>query len=135
MSHLCFDARLAAKHRHGPGRPPSVECHCPRRVFSHSTDRSGILRHQRIGGQQRDALDHRLRNEDAVKRVLVYWRQTVEGDGVLTGNRQLGIAIIQETTAQKPGVYPKIAPAETMLDRDLPQAGRTEDRLVLRIIE
>src|SRR5271167_2043247 len=102
---------------------------------SHSTDRSWVLRHQRIGGHQGDALDHRLRNENAVERVLVYWRQTVEGDGVLTGDRQLAIAIVQETAAQKPGVCPKIASAEAVLDRDLPQAGRAEDRLILRIIE
>jgi hypothetical protein len=60
---------------------------------------------------------------------------TVEGDGVLTGDRQLAIAIIQETAAKKPSVSPKIASAEAVLDRDLPQAGRAEDRLILRIIE
>src|SRR5438477_2985230 len=54
---------------------------------------------------------------------------------MFAGDRQLVIAVIQETAAQEPGVDPKIGAAETVLDRDLPQAGRTEDRRVLRIIE
>jgi len=51
------------------------------------------------------------------------------------GDRQLAIAIIQETAAQQPGIDPKIAAAEAVIDRHLPEIGRTEDRLVLEIIE
>jgi len=50
-------------------------------------------------------------------------------------DRQLTIAIIQQTAAQQPGIDPKIGSAEAALDRDLPETGRTEDRLVLEIIE
>jgi hypothetical protein len=39
---------------------------------------------------------------------------------VLTGDRELAIVITQQTAVQKPGVYPKIAAAEAVLDRDLP---------------
>jgi hypothetical protein len=99
------------------------------------SDRRRVLRNQRVGGQQGDAFDHRLHDQDAVIRILVYWRQIVERDGVFAGDRQLIITVIQETAAQKPGVGPKIAATEAVLDRDLPQAGRTEDRLVPRIVE
>jgi hypothetical protein len=70
------------------------------RPTSHLSDRRRILRNQRIRGQQGDAFDHRLGDQDAVEGVLVDRRQAVERDGVLARDQQLAIAVIQKTATQ-----------------------------------
>jgi len=62
-------------------------------------------------------------------------RQTVERYGVLAGDRQLVITIIQQTATQNSGMHSKIAAPKPALDRNLPQARRTEDRNILRVVE
>ena len=56
-------------------------------LFSHFPHRAGVLRDEGIRRQQSDALNPRLRNQEAVKRVLVKHRQTVHGDGMFTADR------------------------------------------------
>src|SRR5215471_17332304 len=62
-------------------------------------------------------------------------RQTVERYGVLAGDRQLVITIIQQTATQNSGMHSKIAAPKPELDRNLPQARRTEDRNAVRVVE
>ncbi len=56
---------------------------------------SGVLGDDRVGGQQQDALDCRLRDEQAIEGVLVDRRQTGDRDGMLAGDRELVIAVVQ----------------------------------------
>ena len=66
----------------------------PREIFLDRADRSGILRHQRIGGKERNALYGGLRNQDPVKRVFVNGRQALGGDHVIAADRQFTVAIV-----------------------------------------
>ena len=61
---------------------------------SNLAHRRGILRHSRIGGQQRNAFDDALRHQDAVERVAVQRRQVGNRYGVFAGDRQLAIAVV-----------------------------------------
>jgi len=56
---------------------------------SDALHRSGILCHQRIGSQQRNAFDHALRDQYAVERILVKRRQGSDRYRVLPGDREL----------------------------------------------
>ena len=60
----------------------------------HLPHRRGISRDDRIGGQQHDAFDDALGDQEPVERVLVQLRQVGNGDGVLSGDRQLAIAVV-----------------------------------------
>src|SRR3546814_11336421 len=49
--------------------------------------------------------------------------------------RQLQVAVVRQATAYQPGVELEVGTAEAALDRDFPEADRTEARLVRRIFE
>src|SRR3546814_17146239 len=49
--------------------------------------------------------------------------------------RQLQVAVVRQATAYQPGVELEVGTAEAALDRDFPEADRTESRLVRRIFE
>lgn len=86
--------------------------------------RAGISSNQRVGGQQDDALDHRLGDENPVERVLVNRRQGVDRNAVFAGDRQFVVAVIEQAPAQYPCVDLEIVSAEAALDGDFPQAQR-----------
>jgi hypothetical protein len=89
----------------------------------------------RVGGQQEDALDCRLRDEHAIEGVLVDRRQIVDRHGMLAGDREPVIAVVQQASAQEPRIGAKIAAAEAGFERDLPQARRAEHQLVASIVD
>ena len=59
--------------------------------------------------------------------------QTVDRNGVFTGNSQFLITIVQQPTAQHPCIYLKIGTPKASFDDDFPKAGRTEKQFVQAI--
>ena len=59
------------------------------------TAQSGVAR------EQRDALADCLSQQEAVERVPVQSRQAVDADGVLAGDGQFGVAIIEQCPSQQ----------------------------------
>jgi len=57
-------------------------------------------------------------------------RQALNGHRVLTGNRQLEIAVIEKTLAQPAGIDAEVFPSQGGLDRDLPNAYNTKNQFV-----
>src|SRR5665647_1407198 len=54
---------------------------------------------------------------------------------MLTRNRQLDVAVIEQPSAQQPRFDTEVFPAERVLDRDFPQTRGAEEELVLRVVE
>jgi acyl-CoA synthetase (NDP forming) len=102
-------------------------------VMTISGHRRGILRHDRIGGQQRDPFGDRLRHEEAIESVLVNRRQYPDGNDMLAGDRELIVAVGQQPAPQQPRIDPEILAPERILDDDFPQACRAEQQFVLRV--
>jgi len=98
-------------------------------------DRARIAREQGIGGEQGDPLHQCLGDQDAVERVFVQRRQEVEGDRVGTRDRHFGVAVVEQTAAEQPGVGVDVGPAKLVFDRDLPQAGSAEEQIVGGVFE
>lgn len=98
---------------------------------SDASHRPGVLRHHRIRGQQGDAFDNRLCDQDAVERIFVKWWQGVDGQRVFATDRQLDIPVIQQPAAQQSSVDQEIVATEAALDGDFPQAGGAEDKFVV----
>jgi hypothetical protein len=89
----------------------------------------------RVGSEQRDPLDERLREQKPVEWILVQRRKAIDVDGVLAGDRKLRVAVIQERATQDARLDAEIIAAEGGLDRDLPQARGAEKKFVGRIVE
>src|SRR5438093_8968356 len=102
---------------------------------SDPSDRSAIARHLRVGGEKRDAFDEGLRDEESIERILMQWREHVDIHGVLAGDRQLGVAVVEKSAAQEARLDAKVLAAEGVLDRDFPETGGAEDQLVFQIVE
>src|SRR5690606_18181883 len=58
------------------------------------------------------------------------WRQLVDSRCMLTGNRQLDIAIVEQTATQQVRVGSKLVATKTVLDGDFPNTGGTKPQLV-----
>ena len=76
-----------------------------------------------VGGEKRDALDENLRDQEAIERILMQRRQRSDIYGVLAGEGQLGVTIVEKSAAQKARLDTKILSAEGVLDCNLPQTG------------
>lgn len=63
------------------------------------------------------------------------WRQIGDRRGVLDGDGQLVIAVVDEATTQQPRISPKIGAPEPGFDRDLPKAHHAEQRLVVGVFD
>jgi len=81
----------------------------------------------RVGGKKRDAFDEGLRDQEAIERILMQRRERVDVHGVLAGDRQLGIAIVEKSAAEKPRFHPEVVATEGVLDRNFPEACGAED--------
>ena len=57
-------------------------------------------------------------------------RQVVYVNGMLTCDGQFGIAVVEQGAPQQARIHPKVLSPQAALDRDLPQAGRTEQEFV-----
>ena len=87
---------------------------------SNAPNRSGILRHYRIAGEQGNAFDNCLRHQNAVERVFVNRRQSFSSDNVVARDGQFAVAIVEQAATEQPGVGSKIFSAQSALDRYLP---------------
>jgi len=68
-------------------------------------------------------LHYRLRHEQAVERVFMNRRQTVDRDRVHARDRQFPIAVIEQPPPQQARIHLEIVAPESLFDGDLPQAG------------
>ncbi len=66
-----------------------------------------VLGHDRIVGEQRNALDCRLGHQNTIKGVFMNGWQTFDGNDVFADNRQFAVSIIQQAAAQQTGLDPK----------------------------
>jgi hypothetical protein len=62
-------------------------------------------------------------------------RQAFNKDSVRTGDGQFKVAVIQQTSPEQTGVYLEVVAAQTVFDRDFPQAGGAEKQVVTRIFQ
>ena len=65
------------------------------RGFLHCPDRTRVLRHQGIDGQQGDALDSRLCHQDSVEGILMNQRQALGGDDRIADDWQFAVPVVQ----------------------------------------
>ena len=87
-----------------------------------------------IGGDEGDALAERLGQQQAVEGIFVQVRQRVDAHRVLAGDGKLDIAVVEQTPAEQAWLDAEIFSAQGVLDRDLPQAGSAEEKLVARVV-
>src|SRR5215471_16556247 len=97
--------------------------------------RRGILCHARIGRQQRNAFDDALCQEQPVEWISMQWREICDSNGVLPGDWQLLIAVIQQIAPEQCRIDREIGAFEPALNGYLPQAGRADDQLILQIVD
>src|SRR5688500_7124223 len=63
------------------------------------------------------------------------WRQAIDIGRVLTGDRELHIPVIEESTSQYTWISTKVGATQRILDRDFPDARRAEVELVLPVAQ
>jgi hypothetical protein len=61
--------------------------------------RSRISPNQRIAGQQRNSLDHRLSDQDAVEWILVDRWEKIDSERMITGHCQFAVAAVDQASA------------------------------------
>lgn len=88
-------------------------------VGSQPPDRGRILRHLIVRRQQRHALHQRLGHQETVERVLVKPWQAICGDRMGPGDRELGVACVEQAASEQPRIDLKVLSAEAPLDGDL----------------
>lgn len=93
---------------------------------SDAKDGSGIEGQPSVGGDQGEALDHCLGQQQPIERITVYLGQHLNLKGVRRPDREFIVASIQKVAAQDTGLHDEIRTVQTALDRDFPQAGHTE---------
>ena len=81
--------------------------------------------------QQNHSFDPRLRNEHAIKRVLVDRGQFVHPGGVFGADGQLRVAVYQKHSPKTTGVHTEIGAPQPMFDGDLPKARGAEEKATL----
>lgn len=89
--------------------------------------RPGILGHLSIGRQERYALDHGLGDEEAIEGIFMDWRQGTDGYRMLTEDRQLMVAVVQEAPSQYACIHLEIFAPQAAFDNDFPQTGGAEE--------
>ena len=97
------------------------------------SNRSAVTSELHVGGEERDFFDKRLGDQKAIEGIFVKRRQSLDIDGMFAGDRELDVAIVEESTPENARLDPKIISAEGALYRDLPKAGGAEEKLVFRI--
>lgn len=97
--------------------------------------RAGVARQAGVGGQQSQPLDRGLRDQYAVKRVLVQPGKLAGGQGVGPGDGQFEVAVLQQSAPQLAEVNFQGAMLAVVLDRQLPNAGHAEPKLVGSVLD
>src|SRR6185312_5077347 len=80
-------------------------------------------------------LDHGLRHQHAIERVLVNARQVRQGGRVSAGRRDLAIAVVEQVPAKLADVNLEVRSPESRLDGGLPQAHGAEGEIVVQILD
>src|SRR5439155_2719534 len=112
----------------GSGRHRPVKS----KASSYLLDRSGVLRNKLIGSEQADPLDRCLSNQHAIKGILVNGRQTLDCHCMFADDGQFAIPIVEQPASEQSRIYSEIIAPEPTLDRNFPQAGGAEQKLVFR---
>jgi hypothetical protein len=76
-----------------------------------------------------------VREQHSIEGTFVQWRETVDGSSVLSGNRQLGVVVLDKASPNEPRVYFEILATESTLDRYFSDADETEKQRVTWILE
>src|SRR5690606_15787736 len=97
--------------------------------------RFGVAGQLRVAREQGDALGEGLGEQQPVERILVQGRQGVDAHRVLTADGQLGVAVVQQATAQEARLDPEIVTPERALDGYFPEARGAEEQLVARVFQ
>jgi len=84
-----------------------------------------------VDGQQQASLDFRLREEDAIKGVLVQGRQVGDGRCMLGGDGEFAIAVLDKPAAQQVRIGLKGYAIQSALDGYFPNTGCTEPQDML----
>ena len=93
-------------------------------------NRTAIARELCVGGEECNPFAQRLREQHPVKGIFVDCRQIIDIDSVLAGDRQLDVTILDEASTEHTRLNLEIVASERALDRDLPDAGCAEHKLV-----
>ena len=64
----------------------------------------------------------------------MYRRQRINRHHMLTADGQFAISVIQEPSAQQPGVYFEVVTTQPAFDHNFPKARSTKDKFVLLIL-
>jgi hypothetical protein len=54
----------------------------------------------RVGGEERDPLDECLGEQNPIERILVKRRQCVDIHGMLAGDREFHVPVVEQTSAE-----------------------------------
>ena len=98
-----------------------------------SLNRPRILRHNCVRRDQNHAFRRRLRHQDPIEWVLVDGRKALDRDRMRARYGKLTIAIVHEAPPQEMGIHFEVSAAKAVLNNDLPETGRAEEKLVRRI--
>lgn len=60
-------------------------------------------------------------------------RETYDGYGVVGGDGELLVTVVEEASVEKAGIDLKVRLAEAEFDRNFPNAGGAEEKLIVRI--
>ena len=90
-------------------------------VRSYSSHPIPVFRNRLIHRQQQQSLGARLRNQDAVKRILVQRRQLIYGDCVFARDGKLAIAVHQKQAPQSARIDFEVNAIKPVLDGYLPR--------------
>ena len=92
-----------------------------------------VLHQLRIGRYQFDAFGYSLRHQNPVKWILVNGGQSIKDDDVIAMDWYFPVAIIEQASAKYSRIRFEILTPQSTFDGHFPQAGRAEQKLVVRI--
>lgn len=92
-----------------------------------------VTRDERVCRKQRDPFHLGLRDQDSIERVLVNQRKNVDPGCMFASDRQLDIAVFQQTPPQQARVDMKVLATQGILDCNLPYRCSTENEFCARI--
>ena len=64
------------------------------------SNRSAVTSELHVGGEERDFFDKRLGDQKAIEGIFVKRRQSLDIDGMFAGDRELDVAIVEESTPE-----------------------------------
>ena len=97
-------------------------------------DGAGVFGNLAVGGEEGDAFDGGLGDEEAVEGVFVDGRKTIDGDGVFAGDGKFRVSIVEQSTAKFPGVYFEVSLLKGAFDGRFPYGERTEEELIVFVV-